>query len=69
MDIVDRALDESERHLTIAIKNARSANKSSVYTGHCRHCNDAITKGLFCNDWCSSDYEDEQIIRKRQGKF
>jgi hypothetical protein len=68
MDDLERAEQESERHLSVLIKNARAKNKQSSFAGHCRYCNEIINHGAFCNEWCRSDYEVEQIIKSRQGR-
>ena len=69
MDNLERANNEYDQHLSVLLKNARSSNKNSAYTGHCKYCNDTIKNGAFCNDWCRSDYENEHIAKKRQGRI
>jgi hypothetical protein len=65
-DIFDDASDTEELHRTIAIKAARSKAKNTLFTGRCRYCNAPVDEGIFCNIYCHTDYESEQIIRSRQ---
>jgi len=65
-DIYDMASDNEERDRDLAIQIARSKPKNHSFTGRCLYCNDSIAKGLFCNAFCHTDYESEQVIKKHQ---
>ena len=64
-DEFDRASELEQEYRDRAIAKARIKQKTA-FSGRCKYCNDIVNSGIFCNVYCASDYESEQIIRKRQ---
>ncbi|AUR89481.1 hypothetical protein NVP1123O_52 [Vibrio phage 1.123.O._10N.286.48.F3] len=70
-DQLDRAQQDMDFHLGVAIKNAKSAfaNRELQVNGRCHYCDEYVEhpSALFCDSDCAQDWEKEQQARKRNG--
>lgn len=58
-DVADLAAAESELYLTVAINNARQAERQRTHTaGYCRWCGAPTpNNGAYCDTDCRDDHE------------
>jgi len=61
-DPADEAAEREQQMIEIALANRRHAQM--VFTGACYYCEEAVTKGCFCDEDCRSDYE--RVERTKQ---
>lgn len=68
MDIVDRASDEADRILENQIAAVKRI-KHLKHNNKCHYCEEGIEgKKLFCNAFCSEDYDKEQKAIRIRGR-
>lgn len=71
-DHLDRTQQDMDFHLSVALKNAKSAfaNRELQVNGRCHNCDEYLEdpRGLFCDSDCSCDWHKEQAAKKRAGK-
>jgi hypothetical protein len=65
-DIADEADKEVRDSVTEAI--FQSKRPEVKRTGRCLYCNDVLPEGvpLFCDEFCRAEYENEELIRRKQ---
>ena len=56
-DFADDASAVTEMNLQVALQNAKGQGRTHPFTGICRHCDELLTKGAFCDSFCRDDYQ------------
>ena len=60
-DDIDRAMEQEQKTLEVAISAAQKPEKYLPFTGYCYYCSDPIDMGKrFCDNLCRDDYDYEQ---------
>mgnify|MGYP005989863433 CR=1 FL=1 len=60
MDDADRAQENTDLEITIALKN-RKPELPEI--GSCHWCLDTVESGRFCDTYCRDDYEKSKIMK------
>lgn len=68
-DIADQADDLIEKEKEAGLARVRQElAKQAVWTGECRYCQEPVERPrIFCDTFCSSEFEREAAARKRNG--